>query len=137
MPITDGDVQRVGSAEIGLVWFVQVSLVRAFGFIVINSFSNCSSPLSIYSYVWQRHRRRCGFEFVSADYLDSASAAASRGFGFVGVELSGLVWNCMRGVDSAKYLDSASTAKYLNIWIWLRWLCVDLASVDCGFGFGV
>ena len=38
-------------------------------------------------------------------------------------------------VDSAKYLGSAPMAKYVNIWIWLWRLCVDLASADYGFGF--
>ena len=50
------------------------------------------------------------------------------------MELSALVWICVHDVDSAKYLDSAPTAKYLNIWIRLRRLCVDLVSADCGFG---
>ena len=107
------------------------------GGIVINSFSNCSSPLLIYFQIRQQHRRRRGFGFALAEYLDSASAAALRGFGFFGMELSALVCICIRGVNSANYLDSALTAKYLNVWIWLWRLCVDLASADCGFGLGV
>ena len=44
------------------------------------------------------------------------------------MELSALVWICIHDVDSVKYLDSALTAKYLNIWIRL------LAALR-GFGF--
>ena len=106
-------------------------MVCAFGGgIVIDSFPNCSSPLLIYSLVRQRHRRRRGFGFALAEYLDSASAAALRGFGFVSVELSALVWICICGVDLAKYLDSVLTAKDLNQRI------VNLDSAGVGFGFG-
>ena len=68
--------------------------------------------------------------------------AASRGFGSVVLELSARVWIFILGVDSAKYFDSASTARYLNIWIRLRRIRVDLAwivdldSAGAGFGFG-